>query len=202
MRWLPPGSMTFFTGLAGFLLGALSFAVLAIIEYGTWALVVPPRTRREADGGSMGTDAGRDAAASEMRPISALAGDGMMLAGLWHPALGAEDTGRTAVLVHGFAEASLAVQAQRVACLQRAGWNVAAIDLRGYGRSGGLFASFGGREAGDLRLAGWAGANGEPIASALADRLGQVDGRGDCRAHRRRGRADPGDCPGIAHGGS
>ena len=34
----------------------------------------------------------------------------------------------------------------------RAGWNVAALDLRGYGRSGGTFASFGGREAGDVRV--------------------------------------------------
>ena len=72
------------------------------------------------------------------------------------------DTGRTTLLLHGFAEASGAVQAQRVAALHQAGWNVAALhqagwnvaalDLRGYGRSSGTFASFGGREAGDVRV--------------------------------------------------
>ena len=85
------------------------------------------------------------------RPISALTADGVKLAGTWHP-VARGDTGRTTLLLHGFAEASGAVQAQRVAALHQAGWNVAALDLRGYGRSSGTFASFGGREAGDVRV--------------------------------------------------
>ncbi len=75
----------------------------------------------------------------------------MKLAGTWYPAAG-ENTGRTAILLHGFAEASGALQAQRLAALQRAAWNVAALDSRAYGRSGGTFASFGGREVGDVRI--------------------------------------------------
>jgi pimeloyl-ACP methyl ester carboxylesterase len=49
-----------------------------------------------------------------------------------------------------------------VASLNAHGWNAAVLDLRGYGRSEGPFASFGGRESGDVRA--WLG--------ALADRLG------------------------------
>ena len=59
------------------------------------------------------------------RPISALTTDGVKLAGTWHPAARG-DTGRTTLLLHGFAEASGALQAQRVAALCQAGWNVAA----------------------------------------------------------------------------
>ena len=32
-------------GLAGFLLGVIACVLLAIVEYGAWALVVPPRPR-------------------------------------------------------------------------------------------------------------------------------------------------------------
>ena len=32
-------------GLAGFVLGVIACALLAIVEYGAWALVVPPRPR-------------------------------------------------------------------------------------------------------------------------------------------------------------
>ena len=79
------------------------------------------------------------------------ADDGAKLAALWHPAEGAEPTGRTVILLHGFAEPPGSVQAPRAAFLNRQGWNAAAVDLRGYGRSDGPFASFGGREAGDVR---------------------------------------------------
>src|SRR5436190_1367383 len=39
MRWL--------IGLTGFVLGVISCALLAVVEYGAWALVLPPRLSRE-----------------------------------------------------------------------------------------------------------------------------------------------------------
>jgi alpha-beta hydrolase superfamily lysophospholipase len=136
--------MPFVVGLIGFLIGALAFALLAIIEFGAWALVSPPRapSAEQQTGG---------AAEDQSRQIRALAGDGARLAGIWHPALTDDETGRTVLLLHGFAEASAALQEKRVAALNRTGWNAAALDLRGYGKSDGAFASFGAREAGDVR---------------------------------------------------
>ncbi len=138
-------------GLAGFLLGAVACAVLAIVEYGAWALVVPPRPRLATEDLSEREGETAGGPPDRLRPISALADDGVKLAGTWHPAARG-DTGRTALLLHGFAEASGSLQAQRLAVLRQGGWNVAALDFRAYGRSGGTFASFGGREVGDLRV--------------------------------------------------
>ena len=137
--------------LVGFLLGVIACALLAIVEYGAWALVVPPRPRLATE--DLFERACETASDPMDRPrsISAFTADGVKLAGTWHP-VARGDTGRTTLLLHGFAEASGAVQAQRVAALHQAGWNVAALDLRGYGRSSGTFASFGGREAGDVRV--------------------------------------------------
>ena len=137
--------------LAGFLLGVIACALLAIVEYGAWALVVPPRPRLATEALSERECETASDPLDRSRPISAFTDDGVKLAGTWHPAARG-DTGRTTLLLHGFAEASGAVQAQRVAALHQAGWNVAALDLRGYGRSSGTFASFGGREAGDVRV--------------------------------------------------
>ncbi|MGA2700107.1 MAG: alpha/beta fold hydrolase [Isosphaeraceae bacterium] len=137
-------------GLAGFLLGIIACALLAIVEYGAWALVVPPRPRLATEALSEGECETASDPLDRPRPISALTDDGVKLAGTWHPAARG-DTGRTTLLLHGFAEAPGAAQAQRVAALRQGGWNVAALDLRGYGRSSGTFASFGGREAGDVR---------------------------------------------------
>jgi pimeloyl-ACP methyl ester carboxylesterase len=156
MRWI--------IGLTGFALGAISCAVLAIVEYGAWALVLPPRSSREPQGTTDGpgeTGAG-DARGERGNSLSVLAADGVKLAGSWYPAAGLEPTGRTVILLHGFAEPPENLQAMRVAALNAHGWNAAVLDLRGYGHSEGPFASFGGRESGDVRA--W--------LSALADRLG------------------------------
>ena len=125
--------------------------LLAIVEYGAWALVVPPRPRLATEDLFERACETASDPLDRPRPISAFTADGVKLAGTWHP-VARRDTGRTTLLLHGFAEASGAVQARRVAALHQAGWNVAALDLRGYGRSSGTFASFGGREAGDVQV--------------------------------------------------
>ncbi len=156
--------MRLIIGLTGFAVGLISCAVLAVVEYGAWALVVPPRASREP---RETTDALIETYADDTRgdrgnPISVVAADGVKLAGSWYPTTGLEPTGRTVILLHGFAESPGNLQGQRVASLNAHGWNAAVLDLRGYGRSEGPFASFGGRESGDVRA--WLG--------ALADRLG------------------------------
>ncbi len=129
-------------GAGGFLLGLAACALMAIIEYGAWALVVPPRVKA-TDHLDKSTD-------PERGHIAIKADDGTRLSARWHPITNERPTGRIAVLIHGFAEAAREVQAIRVAALNAAGWEVAAIDLRGYGQSDGAYASFGGREGRDV----------------------------------------------------
>ena len=86
-------------GLVGFVLGVLLFVVLAVIEYSAWALVVPPRLRKNKE------DFVDSPTLSES--ITAVARDGVRLAGIWYPAIG-NATGQTVLLLHGFAEASAA----------------------------------------------------------------------------------------------
>ena len=77
-----------------------------------------------------------------------------------------------------------------MAMLNRHGWNVAAVDLRGYGHSEGLYASFGGREAGDVRA--WLDALADRVANHNAPRSvaarvwGRSMGAAICAAGRRR----------------
>jgi pimeloyl-ACP methyl ester carboxylesterase len=137
-------------GLAGFTLGLVVFILLAVIEYAAWALVAPPRPKVTKDETGGYQDAAAIAEPSTPGPISVLARDGARLAALWHPARGDQATGRTVLLLHGFAEGSDSLQIRRIEALNGAGWNAAALDLRGYGKSEGLFASFGGREADDV----------------------------------------------------
>jgi alpha-beta hydrolase superfamily lysophospholipase len=138
-------------GLVGFLAGVVACVLLAVVEYGAWALVVAPRAREKEGSEADSSHGPGEANPDPALPISVEAADGAKLAGLWYPAEGAEPAGRMVILLHGFAEPPGSVQAPRVAFLTRRGWYVAAIDLRGFGKSDGPFASFGGREAGDVR---------------------------------------------------
>jgi competence protein ComEC len=135
-------------GLTGFLVGAFACLFLAVIEIGAWALVMPYR--------SVATSAvfppGGGALADDVDSIVARASDGSRLVARWFPAPGPCATGRTVLLLHGFAETSRALEASRAAALNRLGWNVAALDSRGHGRSDGHFSTFGGLEAGDIQV--------------------------------------------------
>jgi competence protein ComEC len=123
--------------LLGLLVGGALCFVLAIVEWGAWALVRPGR--RPPPGAT-------EPASWEV--IEATADDGTILLGAWRTAEASR--GQTAVLLHGFAEEHTAL-ISRAEALHRGGWSVALPDVRGRGRSGGEWTSFGGREAGDLR---------------------------------------------------
>jgi alpha-beta hydrolase superfamily lysophospholipase len=151
--------------VAGIAVGLTCCTVVAAEEWGAWALVLPgrkPGALAEALGFRL------DPVAPERRmgePIEAVAADGVRLAGLWHPAdplagageyappkaAGSGPAARGVVLVlHGFAEDPSALR-DRMEGLNRHGWDVAALDIRAHGRSGGDRGSFGGREADDVR---------------------------------------------------
>jgi alpha-beta hydrolase superfamily lysophospholipase len=146
--WVGQGTLRLLVGLAGFTLGLMLCIVLAVVEFGAWALIVPPRSMTE---GNKQTDGEAPPPARHSEPIEARGSDGAKLAGRWYPAPALTTTGRTVLLLHGFAEDSSALELRRVATLNQHGWNVAALDSRGCGQSEGRYATFGGREAGDIR---------------------------------------------------
>ena len=131
--------------LAGLVAGVGLSVVVVAVEWGAWSLVAPGRrlgeTRPEA--------AAPDLVVGKRR-ITATAPDGAVLVGDWFPSGRSEANPRIILLLHGLAEDRRAFEV-RVAGLTRAGWNVAAVDARGSGASGGRWVSFGGREADDLR---------------------------------------------------
>ena len=137
--------------VSGFVLGLSCCLTLAVVEWAAWVLVLPGR-RPGAVGAQLAFAA--DPEAPERRlgePIEAVAADGVRLAGIWHPARGdrGPGRGRVVLLIHGFAEDPSALLA-RMEALNRHGWDVAALDARAHGRSGGDRGSFGGREAADV----------------------------------------------------
>ncbi len=150
-------------GILGFALGVAACLILAVTEIGAWALVRPRRSIRASVEPEFAGLSGAPQRAGES--LMATAVDGAKLAARWFPALGADASGRTLLFLHGFAESASDLEAHRTAVLNRRGWNVASIDLRGYGRSEGLYATFGGHEADDIRV--W--------IDLLARRVAQVD---------------------------
>jgi alpha-beta hydrolase superfamily lysophospholipase len=135
-------------GCMGFGMGAIVCLILAVIEFAAWVLIAPPRSIQSGAFGTVGVGKIDQDCSGEL--IEVRAPDGARLAGRWLPAPGPLATGRTTLLIHGFAEASSALEARRAAALNRHGWNVAVLDSRGYGQSGGAYPTFGGHEAGDI----------------------------------------------------
>jgi alpha-beta hydrolase superfamily lysophospholipase len=130
--------------IAGFVLGGLFCAVLAVAEWGAWMLVAPGRRLKLGDTGSS-PESGE--AAGE--PIEARTHDGLKLVGVWYPSPSSTAPGRTAIVIHGYAEDPRGFR-DRAQALANRGWNAAAIDLRGHGQSEGEHTSFGGRESDDV----------------------------------------------------
>ena len=145
-------------GVLGFAFGLVACGALVVVEWAAWTMVTPGRR--------LGT---AEVEAGPGERIETRAGDGTRLAGVWVPARAEDgevpDRKGTVLLLHGFAEPPSAMNG-RVGALTRCGWDVAALDLRGYGRSEGDHSSFGGREASDLRA--W--------IDALAGRIGPAAG--------------------------
>ncbi len=159
-------------GLFGLAVGLVGCGVLAILEFGAWVLVRP--------GGRPGA-----IEPAPWEPMHVPARDGTILAGAWRSAPNA--TGRTVLLLHGFGEDRTALLGRAEAIVPR-GWNVALIDARARGRSGGAWTTFGTREAEDLpvwlealrervgpgfRPVAW----GRSMGAAIALRAGVHDGR-------------------------
>ena len=138
--WFDP---QWLVGAGGLALGLGGCAGLTVVEWAAWVLVLPSRRpgALEAQVGVADDSAGE--------PIEAVAADGVALAGLWHPAEPSVAKGRAVLVIHGFAEDPAALRARMVA-LNRHGWDVAALDARAHGRSGGDRGSFGGRETADV----------------------------------------------------
>ena len=136
MKWL-----IVLLGLAAGLIGGI---LLVVVEFGAWALVTPPRV----SGPSPHSNDHDEETPTES--IAARATDGVELAGRWIAAPGPA-TGRTMILIHGFIDGPEAMIGDRARAILDHGWNIAAVDLRGYGESRGELSSFGGREADDLR---------------------------------------------------
>ena len=154
-----PTALRVLVVMSGFAIGAIFWAILAIVEYGAWMLVVPPRVNRRQ--GKRVEELAEPPPALPFERIEVHTEDGVRLSGRWYPAPGPTVTGRDVLLLHGFADNASPWETSRVALLNRHGWNVAALDSRAYGNSEGTYASFGGREVSDVR--DW--------LDALADRV-------------------------------
>src|SRR4051794_28652147 len=89
--WLGPAWLRGLVAVLGFALGLGSCLVLAVVEWGAWALVLPGRRPGAAEAGR-----------APGEPIETRAPDGVRLAGTWHAA--ETSTGRTVILLHGFAD--------------------------------------------------------------------------------------------------
>ncbi len=128
------------------LLGGGGLAVVVIaIEWGAWSLVAPGRRV-----GQTRSEVAPSAPDRSAQRITTRAADGSILVGDWFPAAGDRTQNRTILLLHGLAEDRRAFEV-RVDRLIQSGWNVAAVDARGSGGSGGKWVTFGGREGDDLR---------------------------------------------------
>jgi competence protein ComEC len=155
-----PVALEILVGILGFVLGAIACLVLAVVEFGAWALVLPRRSFDEEEDPASSPTASEERRSFERIEVEAT--DGARLTARWFPSGTSVTTGRTVLLLHGFAESSTVIAARRVVTLNRLGWNVACLDSRGYGQSQGPYATFGGREADDIRV--WLDALSERIA--------------------------------------
>ena len=98
-------------GLTGFVVGALACLVLAVVEIGAWALVMPYRSVATSAVFPPGGGAARGRRRFDRDPSERWIAPGRPLV----PRAGLAATGRTVLLLHGFAETSRALEAARAA---------------------------------------------------------------------------------------
>jgi competence protein ComEC len=122
--------------LAGLSIGVIVYLIVIATEWGAWSLVMPGR-RLTPPGEPIG------------REIRAVAGDGTTLTGAWFPAAGERDRSRVILLLHGLGEDRSALMG-RVEPLVAAGWDVAALDGRASGLSGGRRVGYSSVASGDV----------------------------------------------------
>jgi competence protein ComEC len=134
-----PGWLRLLIAVLGLIAGLGLCGVLAVMEWGAWILVRPGRRLRAGE-----------PEPSPWQPLTIETSDGITLSAAWRPADGPVPSSRTALILHGFVESRSAMRS-RAEGLVPYGWNVLLPDARGHGQSGGHHASFGGREADDLR---------------------------------------------------
>ena len=148
--WFKPPSIgsRLLLAVIGLCLGASAAVAWAVVDWGAWALIRPGRKLMSTP-----------SEPPPWEPIEVASPDGATLRGAWRPG---STPGRAAILLHGMAE-SRAALIGRGEALAAAGWSVLLADSRSQGRSGGDFATFGTREADDVRL--W--------LDALATRAGE-----------------------------
>ncbi len=129
-----------FIGLIGVAVGGVLIASAVVIEWGAWALVSPTgRGRRGLI---------EPPRASPWASIEAIAVDGVRLAGELRTLVEGRSRG-VVLLLHGFAE-DRGVLEPRGDRLINMGFDVAIVDLRGHGLSGGERVAFGGYESADV----------------------------------------------------
>jgi alpha-beta hydrolase superfamily lysophospholipase len=169
--------MPWLVGVAGLLAGLAGCLSMVVVDWAAWILVLPGRRA-----GALAQEAAPGGV--EGQPITAVAPDGVRLAGDWHAAAGGAAKG-TVLVLHGLAEEPTALR-ERIDALTRHGWNVAAVDTRAHGRSGGDRGSFGGREGADvgswidalgIRACGPVAVWGRSMGAAVAARAAADDPR-------------------------
>ena len=125
-----------FAALLGLAIGVAACLAMTVVEWGAWSLVMPGRKlsslKKSAEPGE---------------PIRAVAADGTRLAGVRFAC--EFGRGRTLLMLHGLAEDRSALLGRVPRMLAR-GWDVAILDARTAGESGGRRSSFGARESTDL----------------------------------------------------
>lgn len=168
-------------GLIGIVAGCASIFSALVIEWGAWALVSPTgRGRRGLSEPPRGVS---------WAPIETIAVDGARLSGELRTLVEGRSRG-VVLLLHGFAE-DRGVLEPRGDRLMNMGFEVAIVDLRGHGMSGGERVSFGGYESADVsawlnvldrrdRAAGEGGGYavwGRSMGASIALRAAAVDPR-------------------------
>ena len=107
--------------------------------------------RTDGRAGSQAASAG-ESAKGDVEAIVAEGERRIAAGGPLVPRAGSSSTGRTVLLLHGFAETSRALEAARGGRFEPLRLECCGLDSRGHGQSEGHYSTFGGLEARDIRV--------------------------------------------------